>query len=274
MKKLLRFAPLSLTALLVVVGCKGSLINRTQAIQSLKLIESKLQSIKESGNTFTQLYIEFSKSHVESHIEINEVEVYELSYSSKVAHYSYTKSRSESQEVVAQINNQYFMRDGFFYSSEYSLTMRDDGSSDVNLDRTGTKNKDQASTSFNEKYSNLYTAASNLLAQYDDVSSKIDLITSFTTMSTPRIIKDRYHCRGNGHIVAEINRYTSTSRRTVHQSTNFLYDKYLLNEYSFIDYKADTSTNVEVRYSLNLVTPEPFDIPDDAGGSGTQTSEQ
>ena len=268
-KKLFKFVPVSLTALLLLVGCKGSLINRTQAIQSLKLIESKLQSIKESGNTFTQLYIELIKTHVESHIEIKEVELFELSFSSKVAHYSYTKSRSESEVITNQINNQYFMRDGNYYCSEFSLTTKTDGTSDVSLERTGTKNKDKAITSFNEKYSTLYTNASNLLEQYDNVSSKVDLITSFSTMETPRIIKDRYHSKGNGHIVAEINRYTSTSRRTLSQVTYFLYDKYLLNDYSFTDYKLDTNTSLTIRYTLNIVAPEPFDIPDDQGTSET-----
>ena len=149
MKKSARLLTFGLSLPLLLSACNGSLITRAQAIQSLKLIEPKLASLREDRvTTFAQLYVEIVQTHVESHIEIIQREVYELSTNSKVAKYSKKVTRGEELRVTNQVDNEYFIKDGYYYSSEYSLTLNPDNTYTTVLERTGTKNKEKAISYF------------------------------------------------------------------------------------------------------------------------------
>lgn len=291
MKNIAKLGFICLTGLLTLTACDGSLISREQARQVLQMIQKAQEKIKttpldeseerrgseEADIDISRLYgeeISISKSRKEE-FEVQDESTgntwkeplvtsinLQVSLKNKYVYVSYSESLGTFNETKkAGYEYWYFLKSNFYYSSEreYDTTKESVGETTV---KKGTKDIEEASKLFMEKFREYKTKAYTLIEMFDRVDSFIDFIDRVANEPKQRLVYDSYHTKKNDHIVGAITRYTSTSRDRKEYVLNFTYADNLLKKYDYEDVSRATDDSMLINYFANTVKPATFPITD------------
>ena len=300
MKNTAKLGFICLTALLTLTACDGSLISREQARQVLQMIQKAQEKIKttpldnseevisseEADIDISRLYgeeISITKSRKEE-FEVQDESNgnswkeplvttinLQVSLKNKYIYFSYSESLGTFNETKKSGKEYwYFLKSNFFYSSEREYQKDNDTTT-----KKGTKDIEEASKLFMEKFREYKTTAYSLIERFDRVADFINYIDQVAKEPKQRLVYDSYHTKKNDHIVANITRYTSTSRDRKDTILSFNYTDNLLKKYDFEDVSKATDDSVIINYFANTIKPATFPIPDSyPKDSGSESESQ
>lgn len=299
MKNFAKLGFLCLTGLLTLTACDGSLISREQARQVLQMIQKAQEKIKttpidgsEEPRSSEDADIDISRLYGEEiSIFKTRKEEYEVqdestgnswkeplvttinlqvSLKNKYVYFSYLESLGTFNDTKKSGKEYwYFLKSNFYYSSERNYDTKKD-----ETEKRGTKDIEEASKLFMDKFREYKATAYSLIEHFDRVDGFINYIDQVANEPKQRLVYDSYHTKKNDHIVANITRYTSTSRDRKETVLSFNYTDNLLKKYDFEDVARATDDSIQISYFANTNKPATFPIPDTYQTDSDSTSQQ